>query len=85
MTPEEAEKLVVELETQKKCNLLLNHAGQQQDIVIHLLKGKLAEERALRICHATGDPVGHWSHYEPMLLDVAREQLKAEMPGVEWE
>ena len=39
-------------------------------------RGKaLVEERARRICHVPGDPVGHWARYEKVVVDEAREQL----------
>lgn len=42
-------------------------------------RGKaLVEERARRICHAPGDPVGHWPRYEPIVIDEARKQLRQE-------
>jgi cell division septum initiation protein DivIVA len=42
-------------------------------------RGKaLVEERARRICHVPGDPVGHWPRYEPIVIDEARKQLRQE-------
>ena len=52
---------------------------------IETLKEKLVEERARRICHIPReDKVGHWPRYEDVVVKEARQQLKAEMPGVEW-
>ena len=74
---------------------LHKHAKSQADIdndlfedqanQIEALKDALVEERARRICHIPReDKVGHWPRYEDVVVKEARQQLKAEMPGVEW-
>lgn len=45
---------------------------------IDRLRDALIEERARRICHQPGDPVGHWSQYSDEVVDEARQQLETE-------
>ncbi len=62
------------------------HCIDSQAAQIEALKEKLVEERARRICHnPREDKVGHWSRYEDIVVQEARQQLKAEMPGVDWD
>ena len=46
---------------------------------IKRLEDALVEERARRICHLPReDKVGHWPRYEDLVVEEAREQLRAE-------
>ena len=53
--------------------------NSQQAARIKELEGWLVEERARRICHQPReDLVGHWSRYEDVVVQEARNQLRAE-------
>ena len=52
---------------------------------IESLKEKLVEERSDRILRRQHDYEHNYSFTKSDALDLARQQLKAEMPGVEWE
>lgn len=92
MTPEEydaareylSENWADEIKMAEHFENALQHIDAQA-AQIKQLKEKLVEERARRICHRSNDSVGHWPRYEDMLMDEARQQLKAEMPGVAWD
>ncbi len=52
---------------------------------IEALKEKLVEERSDRILRRQHDYEHNYSFTKSDALDLARQQLKAEMPEVEWE
>jgi len=69
-------------------------AGTMEDIAdlidsqaaqIEALKEKLVEERSDRILRRQHDYEHNYSFTKSDALDLARQQLKAEMPEVEWE
>ena len=57
----------------------LQNICDDQDKEIKRLEDALVEERARRICHQPGeDMVDHWPRYEDLVVEEAREQLRAE-------
>ena len=76
-------KRIAELEEslQRERAMAFSKIQRQRHAIVRLSEAKrergkaLVEERARRICHVPGDPVGHWARYEKVVVDEAREQL----------